>query len=259
MFLHLACGGWPGHYSGVRSLHCIRRGLFAAKVPAVVVLVHGGGLAIEEIKEAAPAILDAHYPGEVVGATAVAEALYGGFSPAGKLTYSVMPKEFTRLSDFSSMSLTTPPGRTYKYYPTDASMPAALWSFGWGLTYTHVNISVEAKHHTNGNPVIFRNGTIAQFDAAVANTGEMDSDEVCFVFMVPPRRTAVPTPKRQLLDFERIHVAAGAVLHLQFDISATQLELVGLDGDRVLHQGNFTLEFSNGVDATASLEVNVVA
>ena len=30
---------------------------------------------LQEIKEAAPAILDAHYPGEVVGATAVAEAV----------------------------------------------------------------------------------------------------------------------------------------------------------------------------------------
>ena len=66
----------------------------AAKVPTVVVLVHGGGLAIERIKSAAPAILDAHYPGEITGAMAVAEALYGVFSPAGKLTYTVMPKEF---------------------------------------------------------------------------------------------------------------------------------------------------------------------
>eukprot|EP01052_Picozoa_sp_SAG31_P052725 SAG31_NODE_13152_length_889_cov_1.834177_1_plen_188_part_01 len=34
----------------------VLRATNAAKVPAVVVLVHGGGLAIEEIKEAAPAI-----------------------------------------------------------------------------------------------------------------------------------------------------------------------------------------------------------
>lgn len=86
----------------------------AAKVPTVVVLVHGGGLAIEKIKAAAPAILDAHYPGEITGATAVAEALYGVYSPAGKLSYTVMPQEFDTLSDFSKMDMSTPPGRTYE-------------------------------------------------------------------------------------------------------------------------------------------------
>jgi beta-glucosidase len=48
-----------------------------AKVPTVVVLVHGGALAIEELVDVAPAILDAHYPGEATGATAVADTLYG--------------------------------------------------------------------------------------------------------------------------------------------------------------------------------------
>ena len=34
----------------------------AARVPAAVVLVHGGAMAIESIKDVAPAILDAGYP-----------------------------------------------------------------------------------------------------------------------------------------------------------------------------------------------------
>jgi hypothetical protein len=74
--------------------------------------------------------LDAHYPGEVTGAMAVAEALYGVYSPAGKLSYTVMPKEFTDLSDFSKMDMAASPGRTYKYYPTNPDMPPALWEFG---------------------------------------------------------------------------------------------------------------------------------
>eukprot|EP01047_Picozoa_sp_COSAG01_P070376 COSAG01_NODE_10650_length_2112_cov_1.469945_3_plen_109_part_00 len=102
----------------------------AAGVPSVVVLIHGGALAIERIKAAAPAILDAHYPGEATGAMAVAEALYGIYSPAGKLSYTVMPKEFAGLSDFSKMDMAASPGRTYKYYPTSPGMPPALWEFG---------------------------------------------------------------------------------------------------------------------------------
>lgn len=105
----------------------------AAGVPAAVVLIHGGALAIESIKAAAPAILDAHYPGEATGAMAVAEALYGTYSPAGKLSYTVMPKEFDSLSDFSKMDMAASPGRTYKYYPTSPDIPAALWEFGYLL------------------------------------------------------------------------------------------------------------------------------
>ena len=42
-----------------------------------MVLVHGGGLAIEALKITADAILDAHYPSETVGAAAIADVLYG--------------------------------------------------------------------------------------------------------------------------------------------------------------------------------------
>ena len=82
-----------------------------AGVPTAVVLVHGGALAIDGLNEHATAILDAHYPSETVGAAAVVDALYGKFSPAGKLPYTVMPKAFQNLSNFASMDMTAPPGR----------------------------------------------------------------------------------------------------------------------------------------------------
>ena len=81
-------------------------------MPTAVVLVHGGALAIDSLKLSADAILDAHYPGEATGAAAVADCLYGRFSPAGKLTYSVMPATFVNNSNFTDMSMTSPPGRT---------------------------------------------------------------------------------------------------------------------------------------------------
>ena len=45
--------------------------------------------------------------------------------------------------------------------------------------------------------------------------------------MVPPQRGGgVPTPARQLLDFERVHVAKGATAFVSFSITASQLQLV---------------------------------
>eukprot|EP01044_Picomonas_judraskeda_P001554 COSAG03_NODE_94_length_13170_cov_67.181470_10_plen_481_part_00 len=154
----------------------------AAGVPTAVVLVHGGGLAIEAIKINADAILDAHYPGEVTGGVAVADALYGRFSPAGKLSYTVMPAAFEQLSNFASMSMTAPPGRTYKYYPTSAAVPPPLWPFGWGLTYTRFNLTLA---HSYPAPVVLSaanksriNANPLTVDLKLENVGLMDSDEV---------------------------------------------------------------------------------
>ena len=154
--------------------------LAAAKahgIPAAVVLVHGGALALEGLKTDADAILDAHYPGEVTGAQAVADALWGRFSPAGKLTYSVMPDAYCNLSDFASMSMTEAPGRTSKYYPTSPDLPPPLWTFGAGLTYTTWRFSLDkVAESAKASTAV---ATLpASWTIRVTNTGKVDSDEV---------------------------------------------------------------------------------
>ena len=103
----------------------------------------------------------------------------------------------------------------------------------------------------------FRSGSAQSYSVRLANTGAMDSDEVVLAFMIPPRRTGIPTPKKQLLDFERVHVAKGASVDVSFEIDAEQLELVSADGVRAPHAGRYTLLFTNGVDANASVVVTV--
>ena len=44
----------------------------------------GGALALGNITSTAPAILSANYPGAVFGATTIAEAIFGVFSPSGR-------------------------------------------------------------------------------------------------------------------------------------------------------------------------------
>jgi len=221
----------------------------ASNVPAAVVLVHGGALAVEGLKTDADAILDAHYPGEVTGAQAIADALWGRFSPAGKLTHSVMPAAYSKLANFASMSMTDPPGRTYRYYPTSAELPPPLWKFGAGLTYTTWRFSLDS-------PSAVR--LPASWTIRVTNTGKMDSDEVVQVFFVPMfTRSDCPTPHRQLIDFEKIHVKAGSSVSVQFHVN--QLELVAVDGSKSQVPGNYTIIFTNGEDATVSVPIIVEA
>ena len=71
-------------------------------------------------------------------------------------------------------------------------------------------------------------------------------------------RQHVPTPKKQLLDFERVHnVAKGSATTVRFEVQSEQLDLVSVDGVRAPHKGTYTLLFTNGVDAHASVDVVV--
>ena len=204
----------------------------------------------------ADAILDAHYPGEVTGAQAVADALWGRFSPAGKLTYSVMPDAYCNLSDFASMSMTEAPGRTYKYYPTSPDLPPPLWTFGAGLTYTTWRFSLDkVAESAKASTAV---ATLpASWTIRVTNTGKVDSDEVVQVFFVPQftRPNGCPTPHRQLIDFQRVHVKAGATMAVKFSVA--QIELVAADGSKGQVPGNYTILFTNGEDATVSVAVQV--
>ena len=243
-----------------------------AGVPVAVVLVHGGSMAIELIQAKAPAILDALYPGTATGGQAVADALYGEFSPAGKLPYSVMPAAFDKLSYFPDMSMTKPPGRTYRYYPTSKDLPPILFPFGFGLTYTTWRLTLQQEKQQQEKEQPYK------FKVQCLNTGTMDSDEVVQVYLEggdaegavvdsaspnsrPSRADAppqdAPTPHRQLIDFRRVHAKAGEGTVAAFSISQAQLARVSADGSRHVVPGHYTLSFTNGADQTVKTVISV--
>ena len=119
-------------------------------------------------------------------------------------------------------------------------MPPSLFEFGFGLTYTNWSISVA--------------GSQGAYRATVKNIGRVDSDEVVQLYFSPQfvRPNGVPTPRRQLIDFKRVHVAAGGVVNVPFTVSDAQLELPNVDGTRSAYPGKYTLEFTNGAETTAS-------
>ena len=81
----------------------------------VVVLFNGGGLAIEDLvaDSRVHAILEGFYPG-VVGATAMAESLFGVSNRFGKLPHTLLAASFTNESNFFDLNMTDGVGRTYK-------------------------------------------------------------------------------------------------------------------------------------------------
>lgn len=83
----------------------------------VIVLFNGGGLAIESFMadHRITSIIEGFYPG-VVGATAIAESLFGISNRFSKMPYTLLAANFTQEIAMGDMSMTDPPGRGYRYY-----------------------------------------------------------------------------------------------------------------------------------------------
>ena len=91
--------------------------------PVIVVLLAGSAMALSWEDEHVDAILDGFYPGAQGGA-AIAEILFGGANPEGKLpiTFYQTTEELPEFTDYAMK------GRTYRYMENEA-----LYPFGYGF------------------------------------------------------------------------------------------------------------------------------
>ncbi len=100
-------------------------------IPVIVAVISGSALDLRWADESANAVIQAFYPGSQ-GGRAIAEMLFGKFSPSGRL-----PLTFYRsdedLPDFRDYSMEN---RTYRYFKGEA-----LYPFGFGLGYEPFELS----------------------------------------------------------------------------------------------------------------------
>mmetsp|Transcript_54586 Transcript_54586/g.130224 ORF Transcript_54586/g.130224 Transcript_54586/m.130224 type:complete len:930 (+) Transcript_54586:138-2927(+) len=224
--------------------------------PVVVVLINGGALGVDWLKEAgnSHAVIEAFYPGRY-GADAIVGAIFGEYSPGGKLPYSVMPANYVKEVDFLNMSMNAGTGRTYRFYEG-----TPLWPFGWGLSYTKFQLTFAkaAADSTSGLRTAFIDGMEVRI--TVKNVGQMEGDEVVQAYFVPEDVSVVapaPLPKRQLFDFERVHLEPGQSRTLTFKVPATALALADAHGNLVSAPGRYRLLFTNGVDASIQKSIQL--
>ncbi len=251
------------------SLPAAQQALFDAVADAVagtrtklvVVLVHGGMLAAPAIAARADAVLDALYPG-VRGGEAVADALFGVFSPGGKMPYTTYAPAYAAMYNFTNMSIAapqayvaadgsarvTPGGRTYRYYAGGDE----LWPCFWGLSYTNFSLSW-ATPQPPAPLTLTPAAPNATLTVVLENVGARDGDEVVLLFAVPVAGTfgARPPPflpARSLVGFARRSLAAGGRATLAFQVAAEDaLALTQADGSRApINGGAFSLAVGTG-------------
>jgi len=209
--------------------------LAATGKPLVIVLMNGSALALGDAALKASAILEAWYPGQA-GGTAIADTLFGDNNPSGRLpaTFYASTSQLPPFEDYSMND------RTYRYF---TGQP--LYSFGYGLSYTHFRYSNGKLSTTN-----LKAGNSITVSVEVQNTGNSDGDETAEVYLIP--KNIVGAPLRALVGFDKVHLSHGATTTIQLTIDPRQLSFVSPTGDRSVRPGDYELYVGGGQPSTAS-------
>ena len=208
--------------------------------PVVVILVAGKPFAIPWIKEHIPAVVAQWYGGEQEG-NAIADVLFGRVNPSGKLSFSFpqstghLPAYYNYLPTdkgfYKEPGTYEKPGRDYVF-----SDPAALWSFGHGLSYTsfqYVSAMTDKK--------LYQPFDTIKVDVSVKNTGHVRGKEVVQVY-VRDLVSSIVTPIKQLKGFSKIDIAPGETANTIIKVPVTELYLTDNMGQRTLEPGTFEIQ-----------------
>jgi beta-glucosidase len=209
----------------------------SAGKPTILVLTNGSALSVNwaDSNPNVLAILEAWYPGGQGGA-AVAEALAGDFSPAGRLPVTFY-KSIEQLPAFDDYSMAK---RTYRYFDGEP-----LYPFGFGLSYTSF---------AYGQPSVDR-ASISAADAVtisvdVKNIGSVAGDEVVQLYLTHPGVHGVPL--RSLAGFVRVHLERGEKKTVKFVLRDRDLSIVDEAGKHRIIPGKVEAWIGGGQPITTS-------
>lgn len=214
--------------------------LLSTGKPVVVVLFNGRPLAIPELTEHVPAILEAWHPGVEAG-PAILEVLFGDVNPSGKLT-TTFPAATGQCPMYYAHINTGRPGGKSKFTSKYLDAPVdPLYPFGYGLSYTT---------YTYGDLKVKKKEDAVHVAVSVSNTGERDGDEIvqCYVQDVSAKRIR---PVRQLKGYEKVSLKASETKTVEFTIPYEELGYYDWNMDRVPCEG--LLRVYAGGDSRAEL------
>jgi beta-glucosidase len=196
----------------------------ASGKPVIVVLMSGSAVAMTWAKEHADAILVAWYPGEQ-GGTAIAQTLAGTMNPGGRLPVTFY-RDAGDLPPFIDYGMK---GRTYRYFGGDP-----LYAFGDGMSFTTFTYGTPTLSSTQ-----IKAGDSLDVDVRLRNAGSRDGDEVVQVYLAYP--DASDAPRRALVAFQRVGLAAGRDRVVHFHLDPRALSLVDANGVRAIRAGRYQL------------------
>jgi beta-glucosidase len=174
----------------------------------IVVLTAGGNVDMTRWIERVPALLHTWYPGQE-GGTALAQVLFGAYSPSGKLPASFEHrwednptfKSYYPKKGDKHIEYTEGIFLGYRHY--DRSTVKPLFPFGFGLSYTHFEYS-----DLKIIPVPTMSKGLVSVSFKIKNTGHREGAEVAELY-VGDSHASVPRPVKELKGFEKVSLQPG--------------------------------------------------
>jgi beta-glucosidase len=194
--------------------------------PVVVLLFNGRPLAVNEIAERAPAVLECFYLGQETG-HAVAQVLFGDHNPGGKLPITV-PRSVGHLPAFYNHKPSARRG-----YLWDEVTP--LYPFGHGLSYTTFAIE-GVRLERDVIPPDGRTRVLAE----VTNTGAREGTEVVQLY-VRDLVSTVTRPVKELKGFAKVRLRPGERTTVAIDVGPEALAFHDIDMRFVVEPGEFAI------------------
>lgn len=213
--------------------------------PVVVILKHGRALALEGAVASAPAILATWFLGTETG-TAIADVLFGAYSPSGRLPAS-FPQRSGQEPYYYAHKPTgrpNPPGPPDNYKTHFRGiLNRALYPFGHGLTYGRI----EYGGFAISSPTMPMGGEII-VSATITNRGKRAAEEVVQLY-THDRTASVTRPVRELKAFRKVALAPGQSETVRFTLRAADLAFYGLQDKPVVEPGIFDVWIAPSAEA----------
>ncbi len=172
--------------------------------PIIAVITGGSAIALQEVLEAADAVIFAWYPGEE-GGTALADILFGKVNPSGRLpvTFYKSTEDLPPFDDYSMEN------RTYKFFWGEPLFP-----FGYGLSYT----TFDYQDFQTDKPA-YQANEIIKAAIYLRNSGDKSGDEVVMVYAAK----AENPQEKHLVGFERVSLRPGEVASIIMEIDLMEM------------------------------------
>jgi beta-glucosidase len=200
--------------------------LIATGKPVVALLFNGRPLAINNVAQKVPAILECWYLGQECG-HAVADVLFGDCNPGGKLPISI-PRSVGQLPIFYNHKPSARRGFLW-----DDAKP--LFPFGFGLSYT----TFKLNNLRLAKKKIGRAGATQVF-VDVTNTGKRAGAEVVQLY-IHDLVSSVTRPIKELKGFKKVSLQPKETQTVTLEITPASLAFYDVNMKYVVEPGEFEI------------------
>ena len=215
----------------------LAKAVIAANANTVAVLYNGRPLALTELDEIAPAILECWFMGTETG-NATADLLFGDYEPTGRLAIS-FPRCTGQIPVYYNCPiishLNKSGGSEIPYvsrYLDNSILP--LYRFGEGLGYTTFEYSSVSA------PDVMRRGETIEATCTVTNTGSREGTETVQLYL-RDERAQIVHPGKELKGVQKVTLQPGESRVVTFTIDEDMLTYVHNDGERYADVGDFAV------------------